>query len=249
MVMLRGLARSSSHWLGFDKKMAEHFQVICIDARGIGRSTASVPWRLGISDMAQDVIRVLDKLKIQSSHVFGVSLGGMIAMSLGMEHPERVKTLSIVNSSVGGERKFRLSPAAAATILKGIVSGGRLHEELANLLTGANVTAAKKKILAKKWANIEENEGRPIVTAIKQIGAALHFNDRKRLSTIVNPVLVISGMADRFVPPIHSQTIHKLIPGSQLALIEGGGHEVTDDHPEEVLRAVRDFVRDASHSK
>jgi len=242
MVMLRGLGRSIRHWLGFEKKMAEHFQVICIDARGIGRSTAIPPLMLSTEDMAEDVVRVLDKIGVESSHVFGVSLGGMVALTLGMKFGDRVRSLSVVNSSIGGERRLRLSPAAAKTILSGVISGGNLHEQLAELLTGSAATPAKKKSLAQRWAKIEEIEGRPVATVIKQIGAALRFRNRAALSSINSPTLIVGGTADRFVPPAQSEIIHSLIPRSQLVQIEAGGHEVTDDFPDDVIKAVVGFV-------
>ena len=86
LVALRGLGRSMRHWLGYEKKLAKHFQVITVDARGIGRSAQKPGWMDTVFDLADDVAAVLDDLKITQAHILGVSLGGMVALAIGLKH-------------------------------------------------------------------------------------------------------------------------------------------------------------------
>ena len=89
LLMLRGLGRSSWYWLGYDEILAEHFRVITVDHRGIGRSTVPQDWNDSIDDIAGDVIQVLEELQISRVHIFGfLSLGGMVAMSMAISDPD-----------------------------------------------------------------------------------------------------------------------------------------------------------------
>jgi 3-oxoadipate enol-lactonase len=241
LVILRGLGRSTRHWMGFEKKVAESFQTICIDARGTGRSTARPSWNLTIASMADDVALVLDHLGIPRTSIFGVSLGGMVAMAFGGRHQHRTHRLVVANSSVANRRALRLTPAALRALVQGAASPTRRHELLARVLTTPGKKDLEIQKLAKAWEKIEAQEGTPVMTVLKQLGAAARFTAAE-LKALNVPTLIMVGRDDQFVPTINSTIIRESIPGCEYVEIDGAGHELTLDKTDEVLAAIKAFV-------
>lgn len=239
LVMLRGLARSVSHWLGYQNELAKEHQVITLDLRGVGRTTR--PWGLGTSiyDLADDVVAVLDKLGIDKAHVLGVSLGGMVTLATGIRHPERCRSLITINTSIAGMRTMRLTPQA----FKVLVSTARLAPEplqaaLVDSLVGRACPDARKSYIAKEYLRIAEAEGLYGPTAARQLLSAGRFYPIRRLKTMRVPTMVVYGTDDRFVPTINSRKLVQYIPGAKLVPIKDGGHELTLDKPDELTRVV-----------
>jgi len=242
VVMLRGLGRSIRHWLGFEKKIAEYFRVICIDARGIGRSSAVAPWALTIDSMASDVALVLDHLEIPAAHLFGISLGGMVALSFGMNYPDRALSITAINASVGAGRNLRLSPKGMTILLRAIKDPRARHDLLAQVLLAPGATDGRLRKIANSWRKIESEEGTSVATVIKQLGAAIRFWPGDRLAALKPRTMIVVGTADQFVPPDNSRIIHRRIPGAELVEISGAGHELNYDKPDELADAFRKFA-------
>lgn len=238
LVMLRGLARSTSHWLGYDKVMAKHCKVITIDSRGIGTTTRPLSITDSLFDLADDVIAVLDKLNINQAHILGVSLGGMVTLATGIKYPERCRSLITLNTSVGRQKTVRITPAAIWAIAQGLISTDKekIHKNLADILTASNLPLAKKQKAAEQFWIIAEREGLYVSTALKQLLLAARFDIRKHLDKLTMPVLLVYGEDDRFVPKINTLKIKNLLPNARLLGIEAAGHEITMDQPH-ILRS------------
>jgi 3-oxoadipate enol-lactonase len=243
LVMLRGLGRNMKHWLGFDKLAAKHFRVITIDARGLGESRRTMSFADTIYDLADDVIRVLDETGTASTHVMGVSLGGMVAMAMGLKHPARTSSLVLVNSSIAGSGHLRLSVPATMLLLRAVAQGDKIYGELARLLLGPDASEQKRQKLAREWLKIDtEMKVTPGLVA-KQLLAAARFRVRDELTDLRVPTLVLCGTGDQFVPRENSKVIAGLIPGSTLLEVDGAGHELTMDHPDQALEAIKGFIK------
>ena len=243
LVLLRGLARSSQHWLGFDERLAAHYRVLTIDARGLGRSKARVGVGLTVKMLADDVVAAMDAAGMPEAHVLGVSLGGMVTLGLGLEHPRRVRSMIIVNSSIAGSGVFRLSPRALLALGRGLLVRGSIHEALANVLVPFERGATERLRIVNEWARIEREEGMGVATALVQLLAALRFRVRRRLPELRVPALVLYGSGDAFVPRRNSQVIFDLLPDAQLRKIMGAGHEPTLSHGAEIIAAIGEFLQ------
>lgn len=247
LVMLRGLARNSKHWLGFDREVAKHFRVLTIDARGLGQTPLSMGALDSVYDLADDVIRVLDAENIEQAHILGVSLGGMVTMAAGLQHPGRASSLIVINSSFAGTPHRRLSREAILVLLRAVITGPAAYEELARILLGPEASATVRSRVARDWLKIDQSMRASPAVVIKQLIAAARFRVAEDLGRISRPTLVLYGTGDQFVPCANSRTIADLIPGSQLVGIPGGGHELTLDCPAEVLGEILKFT--GTHSK
>src|ERR1035438_3113648 len=120
--------------MGFDRhgwepvlrNLKRHFRLVLVDNRGSGRSDLP-SGSFGVADMAGDVLAVLDRAGIRRAHVMGVSLGGMVAQELAVDHPQRVDGLVLVSTTPGWP--FAYPMPAASTAL--IAATGRMTPEVA----------------------------------------------------------------------------------------------------------------------
>jgi len=248
LVLIRGLGRSVRHWHGYDQVLAESFKVITLDLRGIGRTTKKSRISDTIFDLADDVATIINHVGESTAHVLGVSLGGMITLAFGIKHPEKCRSLAVINTSIAGLRTPRLTRTAAKIIFTGSTyNRRRVHDLLADVLTGSAYPKEGKSKLAEAYKQIARQEGMNEPTVVRQLVSAARFQVRPALQKMSVPTLVLYGTDDRFVPPQNSKKLFSILPNARLVGIEDGGHELTVDHPDEVLRALKDWT--AAHAR
>ncbi len=249
IVLLRGLARWSDHWLGFDEALAARgLKVITIDNRGFGRSSAASIDELTVSFMAEDVAGVITKEAPSGAHILGVSLGGMIAISLAAFKPQLVRSLVIINSSVGSSGLRRLSGRAILTLLVLLSRSKKGHMKLADVLLGDKTVAERRLEFAQRWQAIDSISTISMKSLLAQLMAAKKFNGQSELAAIRCPVRVVKGNADRFVDPSNSDFIHKSIRGSELIVHADAGHELVFDDPDWILAKISEHIQSSTHS-
>ncbi len=242
LVLICGLARSMRHWLGFEKLLAQHFRVITIDNRGIGRSSGlPMTHRHSIADLAGDVVSVLDALGVDRAHIVGLSLGGMVSMALGFNHPGRVRTLTIINSSIAGTLKTRLSVLATVRLALEGLDLRRRQKVLADYLL-TQVSKTERNRIVELWQEFDAQEPLVVANVLAQFWAAFRFHVDEKLARISAPTMVLGASHDAFVPLRNSKVIHDAIPHSIFRVIEGGGHEVVVDMPDAVCDAILSFI-------
>ncbi len=241
LVLINGLSRTAKQWYGFDRKLAEHFRVISFDVRGAGQSTRPCTWQMRVEDMADDLLEVLDSLAIERAHLFGISLGGMVAMAFGIHHPSRCMSLTLVNSSIG-QRSFaplRITPQALKFLAKDMLLLADIHKisrRLTDLVVGVDCDENERELIARTMGQMMAEQKPDKTSVLKQILAAMRFRPKRRLRQMKIPTLIVKGTHDFFVPPINSEVLAKIIPGSRLVEIDQGGHELMYDKAEELLQ-------------
>jgi len=246
LVLLRGLGRTVRHWLGYEQALAKQagVQVIAIDLRGMGGSTVPARWRHSLFANADDVIKVLDHLKIAKAHVMGVSLGGMVTLALGIKYPARCSSLVVMNTSIAGQRVLRLSPRAVVTMVQAVrFRDQRFHAGLVSILVSPDCPSATKAKITQQYIAIAKDEGLYIWTVMKQLVAAARFLVKKDLQEMRVPTLVVYGTDDQFVPNANSERLAEILPCARLQAIAGAGHEISLDRPEELSQAVAEWLQ------
>lgn len=242
VVLLRGLGRWSEHWCGFDELLARHCQVIAIDNRGFGLSRkAKVGLDLSIDLLADDVAGVLKHLSVASAVVVGVSLGGMLAISLAGRYPQQVHKLVLVNASVGGSPYRRITNKALAALGRGIVSPDTFYDALARALLAPTSPDATVTTLKTKWSEIDKAHGLMPGRVLLQLLAASKFRPGPRMQLVQAPTLVLKGNQDQFIDSRNSDWICQHIPGAILRECDGG-HELGLDKPEWLADEIRRFA-------
>jgi pimeloyl-ACP methyl ester carboxylesterase len=239
LVMIAGFSASRSMWASQIPFFRKHFQVITFDNRGAGKSDKPEgPYSTRM--MADDVIGLMDHLRIKKAHVMGVSMGGMIAQELAINYPERIIKLVL-----------------ACTFSCKDETSGDTAEQLKLLhLSSQKMAAGMVKLAANKPLNqfvlgtlaVVQTwfTGASAVVGLKGQSQACNSHDTlSRLPLIKNPALVIVGTKDRIIKPISSGVIAQNIPGAKLVQIEGGSHMVSMEMRARFNREVLNFLQSA----
>lgn len=241
LVLLRGLARHTLHWGRLLDRLAERFYLVVLDNRGVGRSDA-VPAPYGVTDMADDVAAVLDAAKIARAHVFGTSLGGMIAMRFAIEHGGRLDRLVLGCTTAGGRTA---EPPRVATFVKMAAARLRpLREALAvdaRHVLGEAWSRAHPEVIDDWHAIAEAYPPSTRAIVLQALAARLHDASRE-LDRIGAPTLVVSCRQDHVIPPENSRHLAREIRGAELVWLDGDSHEFPLTHLDETVALLEDFL-------
>ena len=247
IILLRGLARWSEHWLGFDQRLSKQgFRVITVDNRGFGKSS-SVPFTavMSLNDLADDVSQIISKEAPQGAHIVGLSLGGMIGLVLAATKLQQVRSLMMVNSSVGGADLPRISAKAMMAILTALVSGRKGYKGLASVLLGGRSPAEKCQNLAESWWQIDSKAGVSARCLWRQLMVARRFKGFIEMKAIQCPVSIVRCDQDQFVDPRNSDFIYKQMAHAELFKHETSGHELAVDDPQWFVEVIRKTITTA----
>ena len=203
------------------------------------RKSMDVPYLL--KDMASDAVGLLDKLGIDSAHIVGASMGGMIAQTIAIQYTNRVRTLTSIMSSTGHTDLPQPTPEAMAVLLKQPPSDRA--EYIESSVESSRVLHGTKYPLNEKY--VREYAGRaydrcyyPEGTT-RQLAAVLASGSRREaLRSINTPTLVIHGDVDPLVPVEGGKDTAESIPGAELLIIEGMGHSIPEEVAGDVITAI-----------
>jgi pimeloyl-ACP methyl ester carboxylesterase len=192
-----------------------------------GSAPPTVPYRL--SDMADDAVGLLDHLGVDRAHVVGVSMGGMIAQSIGLGHPARVLTLTSIMSTTGDTDVGHPTAEAMAAL---VAPPAQSREEAQDgAVRQAHVWGSPglfdedhlRRIAGESWDRCHEPLG-----IARQLAAILASGSRSPgLATLAIPTLVIHGTADTLVQPSGGERTAEVIPDAKLLMVEGMGHDLS----------------------
>jgi pimeloyl-ACP methyl ester carboxylesterase len=263
LLLVMGLGAQMVAWDGeFCRLLAGRgFHVIRFDNRDVGLSTrfehadelnvpaavmaslsggeVEAPYRLG--DIADDAFGLLDALGLERAHVVGVSMGGMIAQTMAIAHPERLRSLTSIMSTTGDREVGNPTPEALTLLMTrppsdrdgyvdNAVSSSRLLH--GNVLPFDADRARERAGLAFDRAFYPIGVGRQLV-------AILASGDRTdALAGVTVPTLVIHGDADPLVDPSGGVATAKAVPGAELRTIEGMGHDLPVECWDEIVDAI-----------
>jgi len=247
LLLVMGLGTQMIGWPDpFCTSLAEAgLHVIRFDNRDVGGSThlhdagaPDVMAALGgdassasytLSDMAADTVGLLDHLELDSAHVVGASMGGMIAQTVAIEHPDRVRSLTSIMSSTGDRGVGQPTPAGMGALLTPPAS--TREEAVDRTLAVFRVIGSPGYPLdedaLRARAELSYDRGHDPDGVSRQLVAVLASGDRTaRLGDVRVPTLVIHGADDPLVEPSGAHATAAAIPHAELALIDGMGHEL-----------------------
>ena len=240
VLMIMGFMGSSRAWFRLLPHVAAHHRAIVFDNRGTGDSDR--PRALfSMDDLVGDALAVLDSAGEESAHVIGVSMGGMIAQHLALDHPERVRSLALCCTHPGGRRpEGRPWRLLASIALRPFVGPGGTFRIVAPLLYSERTRVDARDRLEEDM-RMRADEVTPAHTALGQ-GAAIAGHDaRERLGELAMPVLVVHGEEDRLVPVENGRELARLIPGAELRIVPNAGHLLGTDAEQESADALLGF--------
>jgi 3-oxoadipate enol-lactonase len=238
LLLIMGMGFSSRAWGLLPAALGDRFRVAVFDNTGTGRSYQPRPV-LKIRHMADDAAAVLDTAGIHRAFVFGISMGGMIALELTLRHPERVRALAL-GATYGG---WWGSEKPSAGTLVDLLLGGLLARagglpRLSRILVSDDYLKNEREGF-ESWIRIAEHVP-PRIAAGQAFAISLHAAEA-RLDAIEVPTLVITGDRDRLVPAENSRRLARMIPGARLLELSGAGHCFPLERPAETARALTEF--------
>jgi pimeloyl-ACP methyl ester carboxylesterase len=210
--------------------------VVAYDNRGSGRSPVT-PGPYTTRQLAADAVGLLDRLQIERAHVFGMSMGGMIAQEVALGWPDRVDRL-VLGCTHAGVRHAVPQPRETQRAFVKHDDWAERMRALAPLAFARGVDPAfLDAFVAKKARDVQDDDGYRA-----QIAAVLAHDTYERLPEIAAPTLVLTGDDDRVIPGASSDALAQRIPGARLEVIAGAGHLFFLERPEETLRVLEDFL-------
>ena len=261
LLLVMGLGGQLTDWTAdvVDEFVARGFQVIRYDNRDIGLSTAfdweppsqvktlmsmvsrrPVHAEYHIDDMAADAAGLLDALGIDSAHVVGASMEGMIAQGMAIDHPEKVRTMTSIMSNTGDRKHGGVSKKLMAKFVRRpeVTRENAIDESVRvfRLISGPHFDAVEARRLAT--ANLERSF-RPDGVA-RQMAAIGASPDRtERLGSVRAPTLVIHGLADQLVLPSGGVATTRAVPGSRIVLYPDMAHDMPRTRHAEIADEIR----------
>jgi pimeloyl-ACP methyl ester carboxylesterase len=247
LLLVMGLGTQMIAWSeDFCRLLAERgFRVVRFDNRDIGRSTklrdAGVPnvlemtiGRRGsapyfLSDMAADTFGLMDHLEIESAHLAGASMGGMIVQQAAIEEPHRVRSLTSIMSTTGSRRVGHPSYRTFGLLLsKPPRDREAVVERVVNtfrLIGSPGYPFEEERI--REIAELSYERGHSTAGVMRQLHAITASGDRtSRLRELELPALVIHGKNDVLVNPSGGRATARAIPGARLKMVDGMGHDL-----------------------
>jgi pimeloyl-ACP methyl ester carboxylesterase len=248
LLLIQGLGGNSLHWgEGFLSGLEEDFELILFDNRGAGRS-AALDGEHTIADLAGDALGLLDALAIDSAHVVGISMGGMVAQEIALAAPERVRTLTLGCTFPGGPEAKMTDMAVVGMLAEALLSGDGERA----LRAGYDVMIAPEFAADPAnyalYAEVAAQYPAPIPVLMAQLQAIGGHDVSGRLAAIRAPTLVVHGTADRLLESVNGELLARLIPGARLELLEGAGHMFFWEQPERSAQLVREHVAAAAQA-
>jgi 3-oxoadipate enol-lactonase len=241
LVLVHGLAYDRAGWGRFPDLLAEHFRVVLIDNRGVGESDAP-PGPYTVSEMAADVVGVLDELGIERTHLFGVSLGGYIAQELTLTHPGRVEKLVLCSTAPGGPKAVPM-PVATQQVFATYPTMEReagLRMFVENSLGARGVR--ERPELVEEIFQYRLGHAPTVEAWVAQATAGATYDSYDRIGAIDVPTLVVHGDADVVVDPGNAALLGELIPNARVELIPDRGHLMVWEDSERVAELVTEFL-------
>ncbi|HEX4822480.1 MAG TPA: alpha/beta fold hydrolase [Acidimicrobiales bacterium] len=239
VLMIQGLGADSRGWFAQRSAVGLRYRGITFDNRGVGRSTKPVgPYDL--EQMAADAVAVLDAAGVESAHVMGASMGGVIAQIMAVRHPERVRSLVLACTACRHLRWRRelLEDWASTAQAQGMrVFANRSMRWLVG-----------PRSLRRFWpafgALTPLAMSAPTHSFVAQVNAILDMDDALRglLHTVAVPTLVLVGSQDILTPQADAEEIAELIPGAELAVVQGGAHGFMVENFPAFNRIVLEFL-------
>ena len=255
LLLIMGLGAQMTLWPDtlLDEYVRAGFRVIRYDNRDIGLSSevdarlrgkplaamARYKFRLPVDapytihDHARDALGILDALGISSAHIKGVSMGGMIGQILAARCPDRVKSLTLVMSSTNSPRLPTPKPRVVWALQGGSIRGHDEDSAVARSL--ALWQLIQSPLYPRDPLELEQRVRRDYRRSyrprgiLRQMRGILATGDLSSISrTIQVPTAVVHGTADPLVRPAAAHQLAKLIPGAQLHLIDGMGHDLPE---------------------
>jgi aminoacrylate hydrolase len=240
LLLVPGLSGQGAFWSPQVADLSRDFRVVIHDHRGAGQSTHS-RITYSVEQMADDVLKLMDALRIETAHFVGHSTGGAIGQVLALDHPRRLRSLVLSATWAGPDPYFRRVFESRKEVLQTLGLEAYLRASALFLMPPAWVSANDRVLTEQHRAALAG--AAPIEVMTSRIDAIVRHDRRARLGEIRVPTLVIVAQDDMITPRFYSDELASRVPGAKLVVLDGGGHFAPVAAADSYNRAVGGFLR------
>ncbi len=237
LLLIMGLSYPSYMWHRTRPILAQQYRTIAFDNRGVGQSDAP-PGVYSIALMASDAAAVLDAARVTSAHVFGVSMGGMIAQEFALRYPQRVRSLILGCTNAGGPHSVRAKPEVLQLLTRQAMTPEESNEAMIPFIYDAATPRERideDMAIRMKWYPTPQGY-------MGQLQGIIQWEAYSRIAQITAPTLIIHGESDQLIPVANAQLIAERIAGAKLALIPRASHIFETDQPGVAIRIIQELL-------
>lgn len=244
ILLIMGHRYSSAMWYPVHEALGDRYRLIWFDNQGTGQSGARKA--TSVSEMTQDALKVLDAAGVETAHVYGVSMGGGLALEFGARHPERTRSLILgctmaKTPDIPPRPKwlisllYRLSP-----LLKGLAS---------KKFKGGYGDNAPDDAIARDKARLAKDPF-DMTGVIAQSHAIIDYSiTPQEVAAVTTPTLVLHGSQDQTVPYEAGKKLSEMLPNARLVTFEGIGHNYFVGAGNRANAEVDHFIRDVEKGR
>jgi 3-oxoadipate enol-lactonase len=244
LLLIMGLGANHLSWAAQVPVYAREFRVIVFDNRGTGQSDFPQGVDYTIPLLADDAAALLDALGVDKAHVYGISLGGMIAQELALRHPDKVRSLILGATTPGGPHAVGVDAQALRALLEqGAVVDRTVTPAILDMLFSPSYLAEHLSELVERFQRSADYPRTSPEAYAAQMRAAAGHDTYDRLPDIAAPTLILHGADDPIFPVANAYILAERIPDAKLVLFEGARHGYYLEKQAEADAAVLDFLR------
>jgi len=241
LLLIMGLGGSHREWRRLLPALTGKYRVIVFDNRGAGE-TSVTDEAFSIPLMASDARAVLDAANVESAHILGMSMGGMIAQEFALQYPEKTRSLILSVTNCGGRESVPAQPEVYFALQgRGASTPEDAFWAMAPFIYDANTL---REELAADLAAREGKFTKP-ENFMRQLQAIIGWQGtHQRLADIQVQTLVLHGKNDQLIPCANAQILADQIPNAELVEFDNASHIFMTDQPEKSAAAILEFLKD-----
>ena len=238
LLLVHGFPLDRTLWRTQIAGLSQIYRVIAPDLRGFGKSSETDGGAVTMDQYAADLKSLLDSVNVKQAVIGGISMGGYVALAFYAQYADRVKGLLLANTRAVPDTEEGKQSRLANAKKVGEVGPGFLVESMAPQMLGAK---AKPEIEIAIRTMMARQRAAGLMSALR--GMAIRPDRTALLRFATVPVLIVSGTADKLIPPSDSEAMHALIPNSRLVIIPDAGHLSNLDKADAFNHVVREFYK------
>jgi len=242
LLLIQGMSGTHVSWgREFKGALEESFDIVAFDHRGIGLS-APVDGPFTIVEMAEDTAALMGELGLESAHVVGISMGGMIAQDLALAEPGRLRSLTLGCTYCGGPGSQLMPEENARKLMEGMASGDRDKAIRASYEVNLSPTFRADEGNYAAFHEMATSVPAAKGTIELQVQAIFAHDTSGRLGEIEIPTLIVHGTADGVLPFPNGEQIASLMPAARFEVLEDVGHMFWWEQPQRSAELIREHA-------
>ena len=238
VLLLHGVGGNHALWNTVTPPFSSGHRLLCPDLRGHGRTASPPGSTYSLAELEGDVLAYLDARSVPNVHLIGLSGGALLALRLTLDHPERVRSLTMISG--------------AAYIDPHTRSVAQRWEEIYRA-EGPDALALRmlKDLYYPDWIEAHLDFADQIRAIVPQLDlapalewakATLQFDERKRIASVDRPTLIVQAMDDQVIDASHGRILRQSIAGAQIRIFAQTGHMIPVERPAETGEALAKFL-------